>query len=238
MTDSPDHQFHSLLSGGKDSVTTTHYLDQQDHLAGAVFMDTGIKTPDVLPFVRDLCDTHDWDLVVIETPASYEDLVHKYGFPGPSQHGMFMNYLKGRCIRQYRKQFPDGVLASGVRAKESDRRMGNAKRWSTMEGVDVYAPILDWSDEEVWDYVDRHDLERSPAYETLHLSGDCLCGAYARREEAYLIKEFYPSVAERLAELEEAVDHEHDKWGHGEGFTSGQERIEAFVCQGCAEGPG
>ncbi len=213
MNDKPSMaklKFHALYSGGKDSTVTASVLEEAGLLDGVIAMDTGISDPDWMPFILRSCEKKGWNLKVYKTNENYDNLVLKYGFPGPGLHGLFMNYLKGRCIRQYKKDNPNGVLASGVRTKESKRRKFNTKMWSVMEGVPIFAPIYHWSDDEVWAYFTEHGFEKAPAYEKLCISGDCLCGAFASPEEPYLLKTYYPEVYARLKSLEEKVG---DTWG-------------------------
>jgi len=235
-----------LLSGGKDSLTAADTLDRAGDLAGAVFLDTTIGVPDLLSHVRKVCADRGWPLEVYRAPVPYEEIVLRYGFPGPAQHGLVMSHLKGRGIRAFAKAHPGEALASGVRSGESRRRLGNARPWSRFEGVWCHAPILDWSTEAVWAYVERNKLPLSPAYKTLHMSGDCLCGSFARPEEVHMIKTFYPDVADRLRLLEERVVAAGNvgrirgrRWGgmrKGPGFTAAQTDLEAFLCQACADG--
>lgn len=226
-----------LLSGGKDSMTVAHLLDQREELAGCLAIDTGISTPDWRPFIEQTCAEMDWPLVVVRTPESYEDLVMRYGFPGPDLHRVMFSALKGRGVRAFRKMHPGARLASGVRRRESQRRAQNVPVAGDFEGLPVVRPIEDWTTERVWAYVRAHGLPRSPAYETLHLSGDCLCGAYARPEEAPLLRMFYPTLAARLARLEAQVKPtgKPARWGHGMGATGAiqQTALEAFACDAC-----
>jgi len=229
-----------LLSGGKDSMTTAHVLASENRLAGCAFLDTGIAAPDVRPFVEAECDRRGWPLEVYRTPAVYEDLVLKFGFPGPGMHGLVMNYLKGRGIRRFKAAHPGEALASGVRRAESSRRFRNTKPESIMERVRVYAPIFDWTTERVWAYLRANDLPVSPAYKTLHLSGDCLCGSFADRSEVHMIRTFYPELAERIEALERRAARtglKRRRWGGGAGgpgFSARESTIESFVCGGCA----
>lgn len=198
-------------------------------LLGVVSIDTGISTPDWFEFIQDTASKHQWRLEVYKTPAKYDDLVLKYGFPGPGKHGMFMNYLKGRAIRQFAKRHPDGILASGVRSAESNRRFISAKKWGFFEGVPCYAPLCDWTTETVWRYFNSHGFERSPAYQSLCISGDCLCGAFATKLERAAIRAFYPTVNERLARLEKLTGKQ---WGWG-AFRSRRKRSLSPVCADC-----
>lgn len=195
-------KFYCLYSGGKDSTTTASILHKDGMLESCVAIDTGISTPDWLAFVKNSCEEHGWPLEVYKTSASYDDLVRKYGFPGPGKHGMFMNYLKGRGIRDFKKAHPGKCLASGVRKSESQRRMRFTKEWSLFEDVPVFAPLWDWATEKVWGYFNSNGFVRSPAYATLCISGDCLCGAFATPMERGMIKSAYPEVHERLSKLE------------------------------------
>lgn len=195
-------KFYSLYSGGKDSTVCTAVLQESGMLAGVVTIRTGIAAPDWEPFIVQSCKDHGWPLEIFETQESYDDLVRKYGFPGPGMHGTYMNYLKGRGIREFKKVHPEGALASGVRKSESARRFRGTKEWSVFEGVPVYAPIMHWTTEQVWDYFNSHGFERSPAYATLCISGDCLCGAFAGPEERAIIQAVYPEVDARFKRLE------------------------------------
>jgi len=81
--------------------------------------------------------------------------------------------------------------------------------------VDAYL-YLGWTDERVWEYINKNGLPRSPAYKTLHISGDCLCGSFAKKEEAGMIQMFYPGVAQQIEALEAELDasgHKHNRWG-------------------------
>lgn len=202
----------ALYSGGKDSTAVVQWLMDNDLLAGIVTIDTGMSTPDWRPFIEKSCQQWGQIPEVYKTTANYDDLVLKYGFPGPAKHGMFMNYLKGRAIRQFKKVHPGAVLASGVRSAESQRRFRNTKEWGLFEGVRVWAPLYNWETWRVWEFFKSRGHRRSPAYETLCMSGDCLCGAYATKLERAAIKAFYPETFERIERLEKRTGKE---WGWG-----------------------
>lgn len=209
--------FWALFSGGKDSMATAYYLAETERLEGLVFLETGIGTHDLLPHVKRIAEEFDWSLEVYRTPYSYEDLVLKYGFPHTKRgHQWFMSYLKGRGVRQFKKAHPQSILASGVRKLESQTRGFTAKEWGEWEGVTTYAPILDWPTEKVWEYVRANDLPISPAYQALHISGDCLCGAFADKDELRMMEAFYPQECQRIVDLQTKraeVASTRCKWG-------------------------
>ena len=230
---SQDKAFWVLFSGGKDSTCTAHYLASQGKLKGCVFLDTGINTPDIIPFVSSICKVRDWRLEIAKTPRSYETMVEKYGFPRPFTHQMYMIGLKLHALQVFRRKFGKVTLASGVRRYESKRRFGNVKEVSIIAGMECYAQIADWTNRQVWDYIKANDLEISPAYQKLHISGDCLCGAFARREESALLRIFYPDVFERIGLLEQKIKakQKFNTWGNHGGVqeVNGQ----SLLCAEC-----
>lgn len=228
----------ALLSGGKDSITAASVLAENRKLAGCVALKTGISTPDWEQFVTKLCADQGWPLEIYETTVKYDEIVEKYGFPGPAKHGWFMNYLKGRGVVQFKKRHPQSALASGVRRAESDRRAASTVPFGVWEGVPIFAPIFDWTTAEVWAYFYAHGFERAPAYSTLQISGDCLCGAFARDGEYDAIRFHYPAVAKRLDLLGERIKERHPKrcqWGWGSGAPKEKSAKERLICVECGD---
>lgn len=241
----------ALLSGGKDSVCTASVLAERGELNGCVFMDTGIACPDTRPFVERLCEEKGWPLRVFSAPKSYEMLVERYGFPkGPTGHRWAYGALKERALRQAARELgAEGPLtfASGVRVSESSRRSKSVRleagRYGD-RGFDIVAPIADWTTERVWKYLREHGLSVSPAYVSIGISGDCLCGAFSSQGEAEAILKTYPEVAARIRELEGKmagrIPFPKDRWGSDRtrgGFRalSGRTTLESYVCGGdCA----
>jgi len=224
---------YALFSGGKDSFATACVLEDAGMLRGCVALRTGISTPDWQVGVERICAARQWPLEFFDTSASYEQLVRQYGFPGPAQHGMFMNYLKGRAIRKFKKAHPGATLASGVRSAESGRRSLSAKAISDFEGVRVIAPILNWTTDEVWEYVRSRDYERPFAYSAIQISGDCLCGAFAHEGERDAIRFWYPEIDQRLCALES--EGKRGCWGWGNDQPKLKTGAASLICVECGQ---
>jgi 3'-phosphoadenosine 5'-phosphosulfate sulfotransferase (PAPS reductase)/FAD synthetase len=229
----------ALVSGGKDSLSTAQALDEAGKLEGCVAFETGVSTPDWKDFVVKTCQDRKWRLEFHRSPESYDDLVLEYGFPGPGRHKKFMDRLKGRCVRLFRKQHPDAILASGTRSGESKRREIGTAPISHWEGAPIIAPIYDWSTDKVWEFFHDRGFERAPAYSTLQISGDCLCGAFAREGEREALEFHYPAIGERFraltAQLGHRVESGRNLWGWGWKQPVKKDRQTSALCVECGD---
>jgi len=243
-------EFYGLFSGGKDSITCCHWFAENypELFKGILFIDTSIGLKETKDFVVDFCKKQGWELFIRKPPrVDYETWVKKYGFPTMRIHTIVMRRLKYEAMRGFIREDiridKAPCLISGVRRKESKRRMKNILTPITKDGrLHFVAPLIDMSTEQVFEYIHKNNLVISPVYNTLHISGDCLCGCYARKEEMALIKMFYPYMAERLQKLEKelkesGMDKKYCNWGNNVGFDSldsQQTLTEALGCTDCA----
>lgn len=238
----------ALLSGGYDSLATTWIASQHPQFSGVVHIDTGTGVPETRRFVRRVCRYYDWPLFVFKTPEDYEALVLAYGFPGPALHRKMYQRLKDRAINAVQREFtrPKGqpiMYVSGIRQQESVKRMGYSEPVQTYKAQRWVNPLFHWSSYDVRAYCREHNLPRNEVKDNLEMSGECLCGSYAKRGELGLIELFYPWTGRRLRRLEERVTAAGFPWGWDEkppGWYSevkrGQRMHEAFapLCSTCA----
>jgi 3'-phosphoadenosine 5'-phosphosulfate sulfotransferase (PAPS reductase)/FAD synthetase len=229
----PSHKF-ALFSGGNDSLVMTHLLMERDDFDAVVHINTGIGIPETRSFVVGTALHYGWNLVVYYAdrheradgspdPQVYEDLVlppevergemdphERGGFPGPAMHQKMFDRLKGRqigrLVRDHKQSHDDRILlASGVRSRESARRMPLASRGPiNRNGAKLWVnPVLDWHKGHLVAYRQRHQLAENPVSKAICMSGECLCGAFAKPGELAEIKLISPETAERIEELEQ-----------------------------------
>lgn len=232
-------KFVGLVSGGKDSITASHIVAEMGLLDSIVFIDTTIGIPDTKHFVKEMCEKMGWKLMILKPKMSYEEFVLTNGFPHRTVHSWVMRVLKLMPLAEYAKMRKNENVAfiSGIRKYESKRRM----RSSTLDimtkerGINFVAPCYFMTTDEIWNYVKEHKLDVSPVYKTLHLSGDCLCGAFADSREAEIINIFYPEIAEKISKLELSCRQKYRKWGNASTMTGAkkQKKIENFICADC-----
>lgn len=227
-----------LFSGGGDSTALVHLL--RDRLTHAAHANTGIGIESTRQHVRDLCRA--WGLPLIEKhpPVSYRDLVIERGFPGPAMHFKMYTRLKERCLDQVRRDLVSAprhqrvVFVAGRRRSESARR-AQVPIHERNGSVIWASPLVSWTALDLSRYRAVHGLPSCPASSLIHMSGECLCGAFARPGELDEIGEWFPEVRAEIEALERevrAAGHPEPfcRWGHGQGAPTG--RVGA-LCTSC-----
>lgn len=237
-----------LFSGGNDSTTLAHlFRDRVTHYGHA---NTGIGVEDTRQYVRDTCAAWGVPLMerYTEPGYGYEDLVTgeakpktefaKYdriwpgGFPGPAAHAMFFQKLKETPLRQMRNELVKSprkqrvIFLAGRRAEESQRRtsrfeIGELTYIERVGSIVWVSPLLEWGKLDLNSYRKRFpDVPRNETADMLHMSGECLCGCYARNSELDEIRFWKPDTAAQIEDLEKRVekagldiDPKTRKWG-------------------------
>lgn len=237
-----------LCSGGKDSAAMTHYVIEGGNYSSrykpiVVYLDTGTGLREQHEYVEELCDEFGWQLWTLRTHEDYEALVREHGFPGPRQHGKMYNRLKRRQLERLASRCDDVHFFTGIRGEESSNRMKNMDRIEEEpQGRWTWrAPLYDWTSDEVWEYVDEHDIPENPEWRAGGRASDCFCGAYASREELIDLAADHPEKAEWIRNLESSIDRDDDRdvWGWAK---SSPDEIDAArtddeplgLCSGCS----
>ena len=228
----PSHVF-GLFSGGYDSLCACHLLSKHPAFSGVIHINTGIGIEETRRYVRNTCAVLGWSLKEYHTPESYEELVVEYGFPGPGMHWKMYQRLKERCLwqilRDHGARNRKIALVSGRRKKESLRRMANINAPYELgptpsKRVLWINPILEWSAQDKHQYMQDNDLPKNRVVEILCMSGECLCGAFAKPGELKFIRQFFPEDAAKIDAIVEKVragkaNRAYCVWGHGGGFV-------------------
>ncbi len=200
-----------LYSGGNDSTLLAHLM--RHRATHAAHANTGIGVEETREFVRETC--RGWGLPLIEKhpPAgsTFRDLVLDQGMPGPAHHWKMYQRLKERSLRQVRGELVKDprkervVFLAGRRRTESARRI--AVPVAERVGSTVWvSPLVLWTKMDMNTYrIMRGDVPRNQVADTLHMSGECLCGAFAHKGELEEIGMWYPQVREQIERLEAEV---------------------------------
>lgn len=229
----------ALYSGGTDSTVLAHLARRI--ATTAVHINTGIGIESTRQYVRDRCA--EWGLPLIERrpPDTYRDLVLERGFPGPAMHWKMYTRLKERALMQVRRELVTNprkqrvVFLAGRRRSESQRRR-HIPMVERRGSIVWLAPIAEWSKLDVTRYLAAEGIEPCLASRTIHMSGECLCGAFAKPNELDEIGFWFPDTAEEIRALEAEVraggiPEPYCRWGHGQGRPSDRQGPLCASCQ-------
>lgn len=218
----------SLISGGKDSMSTTDILANKfpEQFKGVAHIKTHIGLKMTTDFVEEICEEMGWKLYILEPQPKniFASWVLQYGFPSAGAHRMIMGVLKYKPMRDFaltidRKKH---CLISGIRKFESKRRMGNYPLPIQSDGALWFGcPMFYKSSEETYRYVHENGLKISPAYKLgLGTSGECECGSFAMPHEKNLIRRLDSDLADYIDWLEVGIEKfgtaqakKFGKWG-------------------------
>lgn len=216
----PASHLFGMFSGGHDSLCSSKLASLHPAFSGVAHIKTTIGIKETNEFVHEVSGLYGWPLKEYTAPVSYRDIVLKHGFPGPGGHLFMYTRLKERCIqflvRDHKTHWKDRIgLVTGVRLSESVRRMGNVEPISRKGGQLWIAPILHWTDDDKIAFMARYNLPRNPVVDRLCMSGECLCGAFAKAGELTALGYEYPEMAKIIFDLqrEAAALGVHAEWG-------------------------
>lgn len=220
-----------LFSGGNDSLVLLHWAtnlpsEVRDRIDGVIHVNTGIGIPLTSQFAVQIAAEWGWEVHELHPPRSYEQVFIDdaiiNGLPGPGMHRVAYARLKERPLRKFVRQqklarFDRIMFLTGIRHDESQIRMGYTDTVIDRIGAQVWVNPIYWLDNlHMAEYRQVHDLPKNPVSEHLHISGECLCGAFARPGELDEIAFFYPEVAERIRDIERRAEEKglrYCRWG-------------------------
>lgn len=199
-----------LCSGGNDSLTSTHIAMSTGLCDGVASINTTIGIRQTREHMQAVASRFNWPLRWLTPKFTYLDFCKMFGMPGPGRHDYVYAYLKERCVKQLARESKrlrrDRImLVTGVRLSESDRRMGTAEPIAR-EGARLWvAPIINWDAQDQMVYMINNGIPRNQVKKILGISGECLCGAFAKPDERAKIAEHYPEAEAEIVMCEAAA---------------------------------
>lgn len=152
----PKEGYYVAFSGGKDSVVLLDIVKRSGVKFDAHYNITGIDPPELYYFIRD-----NFPEVQRHRPeTTIWKLIEKKGYPPLRMHRYCCEVLKEGGGKGRR-------VVTGIRWAESSRR---SKRGYVEECFKdkhrIYVhPIIDWTDEDVWEYIKGREIEYCSLYD-------------------------------------------------------------------------
>ena len=148
------------FSGGKDSVVLKWLFDQAGIPYQARFSRTSVDPPELLRFIS----KYHSDVIEEQPRISMFHLIIKKGFP-PTRVCRY-------CCSEYKERNTcpkeKSVLTlTGVRKAESPKRRNRSRVETCLafKGVTFFHPILDWTDEQLWNVIDDNHIPYCELYD-------------------------------------------------------------------------
>jgi len=192
----------TMFSGGNDSTVLAHIMRTRTDYFGHA--NTGIGIEATREFVRKACA--DWGVPLLErTPLPgrrYEDYVLEHGFPGPGAHDRVYARIKGSAFEQINKELCPNpyrqrvLFVGGRRFTESARREGRRiPAWERRKSIVWVSPLRGWHALDLNTYRQRFpDCPTNEVAGDIGMSGECLCGAFAKPDELAMLRTYSPAA--------------------------------------------
>lgn len=192
------------------------------------------------------------------------------GFPGPAGHKVMYRHLKDEPLMRFRRETLGDqtrlprkdrkkiIYLGGMRWGETERRFRNAEAIDPDGSIVWVSPIVHWTDAHMREYRARHRCQQDHEHakhrlcfdralplnevtEHIHMSGECLCGAYAKPGELDEIEFFYPEATKPLRDLQreaEAAGIPACRWGQKPPGEANGTSPAGRLCSSCVAIPG
>lgn len=197
-----------LFSGGKDSLISlnlvNHACQRLKRKLVAVHANTTVGLPGNVRYVKKICRLLEVELVVVRPRVNYFELAERWGLPR-FRARWCCHALKVGPVNDYLKdQEGDKIVFDGIRAEESKQRAkADLLEHNKKLGYLMCHPLLYWSSGDVKMYLEKSSLPINPAYaQGFRRASECWCGVFKDPSEFELLFFRYPSLFNRLLELE------------------------------------
>ena len=220
------------FSGGKDSLVLLHMMQpfwsdltvyyvnsgdsfpETDELMAAVqtIVPNFIKVPGRKRLVEQVLG---WPSDVLTSNSS--DVAHELGEVGPKLVDRYKC-----CFHSLMEPLHERMLADGIEVilrgqRNNDTLQSPVRSGDVVDGFTIIFPLADLTEEQVFAYLDEHNIPVPRFYtEGMSSGGDCMrCTAWLEHGQAKYLNKFHPQTAklvfQRLAEIKKATDEKYER---------------------------
>ncbi len=179
------------FSGGKDSLVTLD-LAFRSGINNVVFCDTTIEFQETIETIDEVEKYYEVIIDKISAPCEFFQIVHKLGFPSRTMRWC-CKVFKFTPLSNFAREKGIKSFITGLRSEEHIRR-ANYKRFGENKYVHAKQinPIIDWSEKEVWFYINKYHLPINSLYKLGFNRVGCWPCPFKTKKDWNLIKTHFP----------------------------------------------
>jgi 3'-phosphoadenosine 5'-phosphosulfate sulfotransferase (PAPS reductase)/FAD synthetase len=122
------------------------------------------------------------DRLVVAKTADFYELMEKWGPPLMFAYRWCLYQLKAKAFEKAYSFTVDGVRRADSNARRKTQLVSVIK----LSGKVIVSPLVDWTKEQVLDYIKSHGLDLNPCYKLYGHSGNCMFCPYANKRQIIL----------------------------------------------------
>ena len=159
----PEEGYYLAFSGGKDSVVVKALADMAGVKYDAHYSHTSVDPPELIQYIKDVHPD-----VLIDYPR-YKDGTRITMWNLIPKKKMPPTRIVRYCCAELKESGGDGRFTiTGARWDESAKRKNNqgiVTVYKAGRKKTVLNPIIDWTTEEVWEFIRKHDIPYCKLYD-------------------------------------------------------------------------
>ncbi|MCK4351910.1 phosphoadenosine phosphosulfate reductase family protein [candidate division WOR-3 bacterium] len=166
-------------SFGKDSMVVLDMLKKYSRNFTVLWNNTLVEYPDTYKFAREIIKDWELDCVEARPKVTFWEIVEKYGFPIYSRNSKgHKQYATYKCCEELKKKpttialrnmncdlYFTGLTRHESRLREFSARLYGDSFYSKTWKHWKCHPILNWTREDVWEYIRVFNIPYNPLYD-------------------------------------------------------------------------
>jgi DNA sulfur modification protein DndC len=205
------------FSGGKDSSAMLAYLCEKypEIKKHVVFADTGWEHKDAEAWCRQIVSSFGLELHVVRNKnKTLLTMAEQRGkFPGMQQRQCTSDLKRDPIASWIRNNVKDKLIINclGIRSEESSGRKKqrklkrNNRETNSMRTIWDWAPIKDWTEKQVLEYLEQKGIPLHPVYKYLHRFSCRVC-IFMQEHEIKAVSENDPEAIDIISNVERRIN--------------------------------
>lgn len=184
------------FSGGKDSLVALD-LAVRVGIKKVVFCNTTIEYDETINYIKDVEAFYGIDIEEVKAPVTFFEMVNHIGMPSKRLRWCCEVFKFGPLAKYAVKNKLSGYI-TGLRRSESYKRSNYKKEdKNPLMLVKQINPVIDWTSEDIWEYIQKYSLPFNPLYEHFDRIG-CWCCPFRTKTDWNKIESLFPNKMKNL----------------------------------------